>query len=87
MLIYKATNIINNKCYIGQTIQSLIERIYDGKNNPNAKTYLITHPNGTQEIIECLKPFCKQYNLGYISMSNVVNGKQKHHKSFVGHPF
>ena len=27
MIIYKATNIINGKCYIGQTIRSLKDRI------------------------------------------------------------
>lgn len=33
MIIYKATNILNNKCYIGQTINSFRQRIYCHKHN------------------------------------------------------
>lgn len=35
MIIYKATNLINGKCYIGQTKQKLKKRIKDHKNSKN----------------------------------------------------
>jgi len=40
MLIYKITNKINNKCYIGQTIKTAEERWKEHKRNIN-----INHPN------------------------------------------
>ena len=39
MIIYKATNKINSKCYVGKTIKTLAQRkaahVYEAKNNRN----------------------------------------------------
>lgn len=43
MLIYKSTNTINNKMYIGQTIQTLKERIYGHKSKLKAGSRLCFH--------------------------------------------
>lgn len=42
-------------------------RDYSGKNNPCAKTYMIIYPNGEEEIIKCLKEWCKNNNINYNS--------------------
>lgn len=76
------------KTHSKETIQKWCDKrkgVGVGKNNPNSKTYLVIHPDGKQETVECLKPFCKEYNLNYVCMILVMNGKGKQHKSFTGH--
>lgn len=39
---------------------------YDGANNPNAKTYILTDPDNNQhEVVGRLKSFCKENGLSY----------------------
>lgn len=49
MLIYKITNKINNKCYIGQTIKSAEERWKEHK----------AHAFGSHKMIS-IKPYIRQ---------------------------
>ena len=53
-----------------------------GENNPSAKKYLITHPDGTTEIIKSLKTYCEANGLTYRNAQGVLEGKQKHHKGY-----
>lgn len=44
-------------------------RISSGKNNPNAKTYELTAPDGTKYVVKGqLKSFCKEHNLSLGSL-------------------
>ncbi len=58
--------------------------IYNGKNNPNSKRYMITHPDGMVEMVECMKLFCDKHDLSRTSMCRVVNGNQHQHKEYTG---
>ncbi len=63
-----------------------------GSNNPNwgkiginskkSKKYIITHPDGNEEIIISLNNFCKNYGLDQGAMTRVSTNKQSIHKGF-----
>ena len=54
-----------------------------GKANPKLyKTYLVTFPDGTQQIVTGMKGFCQEHNLNPGNMSSVAKGKLPHHKQF-----
>jgi group I intron endonuclease len=46
------------------------------------KNYLVTFPDGRQEIIRGLREFCEANNLTYSVMKNVANGYNNIHKGF-----
>ncbi len=81
--IYKITNTINNKCYIGQTIQDPKKRWYRHKwNSFNEKRCFKLHnsikkngvENFTFEIIyECDKRFLNHFEKNFISEYNSYN--------------
>jgi len=50
--------------------------------NPMAKTYLVTKPDGTIEIIKSLKTYCEANRLTYRNAQGVLEGKQAHHKNY-----
>lgn len=49
---------------------------FSGKNNPNAKEYLITSPEGKVHYVRCLKDFCKLHNLLTRPLSALASGKR-----------
>ena len=63
-----------------------------GKNHPNygkigkdvkwSKKYIITFPDGHEEIIIGLKQFCKEHKLDAGCITRVAQGKRKHHHNF-----
>ncbi len=154
MIIYKITNTINNKVYVGQTINSLVYRknihkqdwklgrksqykLYQaftkygwdafsweileeeptnindaeqkwirycnsfvfgynmttgGDYNPNIGKFgskhhnsismMITHPNGTEELVTGIRAWCRQHNLHHQGLSSVAKGKYKQYKGY-----
>ena len=46
------------------------------------KKYLVAFPDGHQEIVENLKKFCREHNLGSGNMTSVVKGRLPHHKRY-----
>lgn len=46
--------------------------IRKGANNPSAKEYIITHPDGTQEEVKALKTWCESKGLKYNSFWNAT---------------
>jgi group I intron endonuclease len=53
-----------------------------GKDNPASKKYIITFPDGHEEIITGLNTFCKRAGLNTGNMSWVAKGKKLQHKGF-----
>jgi hypothetical protein len=53
-----------------------------GKDNPKSKKYIITSPDGHEEIIIGLVQFCKEHKLLHSMMYLVVKNKRKHHHNF-----
>jgi len=47
-----------------------------------SKSYIITHPDGNQQIIKNLTKFCRENKLTTQLMRMVVYGKQTHHKGY-----
>lgn len=50
--------------------------------NANAKTWLITYPNGEEKYITNLSKFCEENGLDRANMHAVSIGKRKQHKGF-----
>ena len=50
----------------------------------NAKDWIITYPNGKEELITNLNKFCREnpYGLQVSHFAKVAQGKQKHHKGY-----
>jgi len=48
-----------------------------GANNPAADTYFVTYPDGHDEIIKCLKLFCKEHGINYSTARGNVRFNQK----------
>jgi hypothetical protein len=46
------------------------------------KKYIITYPNGNEEIITGIGNFCKKHNLHRGCMNSVLQGRQSHHHHF-----
>jgi len=44
------------------------------------KSYIVIDPNGKNYLTENLTQFCKEYNLSYSAMNNVLHGISKQHK-------
>lgn len=53
-----------------------------GKVSKTRKKYMITFPDGHEEIIEGLQMFCKMYNLHDGNMTSVAKGRLKQHKGY-----
>jgi hypothetical protein len=56
-----------------------------GRNNPQAKKYVITTPKEEKFIIHGMFNFCNNYTeeiLHHSSLIKVAKGKQKHHKGY-----
>ncbi|MDD4242688.1 MAG: NUMOD3 domain-containing DNA-binding protein [Bacilli bacterium] len=53
-----------------------------GSDNSNSKKYIVTFPDGHEEIISCMRIFCIEYNLNSSSMSQIAKDKYKQHKGF-----
>ena len=53
-----------------------------GANNPCAKEYIITHPDGTTEQVKALKTWCESKGLNYNSFHNQCVGRKKSHKGY-----
>tara|TARA_Y100000034_G_scaffold137029_1_gene218856 strand:+ start:8933 stop:9685 length:753 start_codon:yes stop_codon:yes gene_type:complete len=49
----------------------------------NTKKWLITHPDGKQELIENMSKYCKENNLSAGNMSSVASGKLNHYKGYL----
>lgn len=87
--IYKITNTLNQKCYIGFTRQNVTSRWNKHKRSafkPKLecpKLYRAFLKYG-EEVINGLKPFCNQnkYNIG--ALTNLRNKKVNRHKDIVG---
>lgn len=52
-----------------------------GENNPCAKSYEVTYPNGDVKVIKSLKTWCESNNLKYNSFHNAI----KHGRTFKGY--
>jgi group I intron endonuclease len=44
-----------------------------GAGNPNAKTYVVTHPDGHQELVHDRRGFCESLGLKYFSVCSACN--------------
>lgn len=56
-----------------------------GKNNANAKKYLLIDPAGIEYVIEGgIVSFCKNHEIGYNGILEVVNKQKTHHKGWTG---
>lgn len=53
-----------------------------GSDNILSKIYIITFPDGRNEVIKGLSQFCKDNGLSQGHMSSCANGKRKSHKGF-----
>jgi group I intron endonuclease len=47
-----------------------------------SKTWIVTHPNNTEEVVFNLNKFCREHNLSNGNMMNVVSGRQTQHKGY-----
>lgn len=66
-------------------IQSEKMKIYwAGNPHPSAKQILLLSPQGQEYKILNYAKFCKEYNLSKQCICKVLQGKQKHHKGWVG---
>lgn len=52
---------------------------YRGKHE---KKYIITYPDGHNEVIQGMKRFCRENNLNSGNMIAIARGKRRHHKGF-----
>jgi len=78
-------NGIGNKSKTGQTnSQSHTEAIRRASmgNTWAAKPIILTHPDGTEEILESVMEACRKYGLYQGNLSACANGKRKRHKGF-----
>lgn len=53
-----------------------------GEDNPKSKKYIVTFPDGHEEIIIGLSEFCRNNNLSISGMSNIATGRYKKYKNF-----
>lgn len=53
-----------------------------GSNNPLAKEWIVTFPNGEERKICGLREFCRLHNLNVKLLREVAKGKWKQHKNF-----
>ena len=51
-------------------------------NTNRAKSYIVTHPNGVEEIIFNIAEFARKHNLSRSSICHVCKGKREHTKGF-----
>ena len=47
-----------------------------------ALTYLVTHPDGTEEVVTNIAQFCRENNLSRACVCNVAKGRQEQHRGF-----
>lgn len=57
-------------------------RNHSGENNPCAREYLITHPDGKTEQVKSLKTWCESKNLNYNSFHAQCVGRKSQHKGY-----
>ena len=53
-----------------------------GKDNPKSKKYLVTHPDGTEEIVHGLSEWCRIHGLHKQGLIPVAQGKYKQYKGY-----
>ena len=52
-------------------------------NQHNAKlTYLVIHPDGTEEVVKSMRAFCRLHNLNQTCMTRVCKGRLENHFGF-----
>jgi group I intron endonuclease len=70
--------------------QHLVRKRVEANTNPHkpfgntnrAKSYIVTHPNGKEEVIFNIAEFARKYNLSRPSICMVCKGKREHTKGF-----
>jgi group I intron endonuclease len=57
-----------------QSVDQIAKRVakLTGDKHPNAKTYRVTSPDGSQQLVKSLSHFCKEQGLNIQSVSNTV---------------
>lgn len=78
--IYGKTRSNKTKQKISKT--KIESGICKGKNNSNAKSLILIHPNNDEEFFNYGREACKKYNLTPSALSEVITGKRKHHKGY-----
>lgn len=69
-------------------ITESLKRAYEeGRRKPPTKpiralTYLVTHPDGTEEVVTNIAQFCRENNLSRACVCNVAKGRQEQHRGF-----
>ncbi len=53
-----------------------------GGSNPNARTYIVTDPEGVEHTVHGLTDWCKERGLKPANLRNVLAGKTKQHKGY-----
>ena len=53
-----------------------------GEKNPKSKKWVITHPDGTEEIVHGLSEWCRQHGLHKQGFIPVAQGKYKQYKGY-----
>lgn len=48
----------------------------------NSKTWIVTHPDGTEETVKNVEKFCREHNLHASSLRDVAKGKATQHKGY-----
>ena len=81
-IIYKVTNKVNDKCYIGQSIRNEIPIHRHIKNAINNKKYIIAFPDGDEKVIQGINRFCREHGLSPGTLGMVVREKRRSHKGY-----
>jgi group I intron endonuclease len=55
---------------------------FTGKDNHNAKSIILIHPDGLEERFDCMMDAARKYDLFQSTLSLVAQGKQKQYKGF-----
>lgn len=53
-----------------------------GENNPGAKEFIVTHPDGTTEKVKALKTWCESKELNYKTFHKMCVQRQRTHKGY-----
>ena len=85
--VTRSANHLHRYHVLGQKAVSGKQHFYYGKfgkNNPTAKTYIVTTPSGIEKTITGLNSFCKMVGLDVGTMSNIARNRYgyKAHKGW-----